>query len=172
MAIPTLPDEQPIMARLPERQHGTPPGGLYPAVCADVVDLGLQRSNFGDKPKIRIVWQAEERDEHGRRFEFARTYTNSLAEKAALRRDLESWRGAKFTRDELEGFNLLRLLGANCQLQVMVETNDREQTYANVTAVLPPARNLPRLVADNFTRYKDRQAAQRPASSQGGRDAF
>ena len=46
---------------------------------------------------------------HGRRFDVARVYTLCLHERAALRKDLESWRGRKFTEQELDGFDLEKL---------------------------------------------------------------
>ncbi|GEM_PF-4521665 len=53
-----------------------------------------------------------------------------------LRRDLENWRGRPFTREELRGFDLFKVLGTACQLMV-THTSQGEETYANVTAVQP-----------------------------------
>ena len=39
------------------------------------------------------------------------TYTNSLGEKANLRKMLENWRGRAFTQEEMDGFDLRNVLG-------------------------------------------------------------
>ena len=75
---------------------------------------------------------------HGRRFDVARVYTLSLHERAALRKDLESWRGRKFTEMELDGFDLEKLLGVNAQVAVTHDLGDDGTIYANVSTVVPP----------------------------------
>jgi len=93
------------------------PEGTWKAVCVDVVDKGVMKSNnpnWPDRHKIQIRWQINEtfkdKDETGkeiqRRFLVLNTYTLSLSEKANLRHDLEAWRGRKFTPDELKGFDV------------------------------------------------------------------
>jgi hypothetical protein len=72
-------------------------------------------------------------------------YTLSLHEKANLRRELETWRGKKFTAEEGEGFDLEKLLGANCQLQVIHNEKDDGTVYANVQAIVPAGRGLEKL---------------------------
>jgi hypothetical protein len=80
-----------------------------------------------------------------------------------LRAVLESWRGKKFTDAELDGFDLEKLLGANCQIHAAHDVGADGNTYANVTLVLPPVKGAAKLVAEGFTRLQDR------ASSQGRR---
>lgn len=135
------------------------PAGLHSAVCVDVQDQGLKSTAYGEKHKVRIVWQIEALDQaKGRRFELSRVYTLSLHERAPLRKDLESWRGRKFTEAELTGgFDLEKLLGINCQLQAMHDTGDDGTTYANVVSVLPAQKGRPRLLPDGYVRLKDRQ---------------
>jgi len=97
---------------------------------------------------------------HGRRFDVARVYTLSLHERAALRKDLESWRGRKFTEIELDGFDLERLIGVNAQVQVTQDLSDDGTTYANVSTVVPPGKGAPKLAPLDYVRAKDRQARQ------------
>ena len=68
------------------------PEGLQRAICADVVDLGMEESQWGAKHKVRVYWQLEERDEDGRRFIVVKKYTLSLHRKSSLCADLTSWR--------------------------------------------------------------------------------
>ena len=42
-----------------------------------------------------------------------------MSEKANLRKDLEGWRGKSFTESELEGFDLEKLIGSNCMLNIV-----------------------------------------------------
>lgn len=145
-----------IYAKKPESTFTPCPEGLHHAVCVDVVDLGIVTGAFGDKHKVRIVWQIEEENDKMRRFEARKHYNLSLHEKATLRKDLEAWRGRKFTEDELKGFDLEKLLGANCQIQVVHDISDEGSIYANVQAVVPAPKNVPKLVPLDFTRFKDR----------------
>jgi hypothetical protein len=132
------------------------PEGLHLACCVDVIDLGIVPSAFGEKPKIRIVWQVAA-VHNGRRFDVRKLYTLSLHKKAALRKDLEAWRGKKFTDAEIaNGFNLERLLGANCQIQVQHDAGDDGVVWANVTAIVPAPVGVAKLVPVGYTRAQDR----------------
>lgn len=117
-----------------------PPEGTHIAVCYLVVDLGLQPNSFdANKPKHKVLigWETpEEKMKDGRPFAISSIYTISLNEKAVLRQHLESWRGRKFTEQELAGFNLRNVLGAACQISVVHNTAPNGKTYANVAAVM------------------------------------
>jgi hypothetical protein len=146
-----------IIAKRPESSFTPAPEGLHHAVCVDVIDLGLVAGIWGEKPKVRIVWQLdEENPESGRRYEVRKMYTLSLHEKAALRKDLESWRGRKFTEDELGGFDLEKLVGVNCQVQIVHDLSDNGTVWANVQAIVPAPKNVPKLVPADYVRAKDR----------------
>jgi hypothetical protein len=156
-----------VMARLPQRNDTPAPAGVHQAVCVDVQNLGLVAGAWGQKHKVRLVWQLPIMDDAaGRRFEVARLYTLSLHEKAALRQDLERWRGKKFTDQELHaGFDLEKLIGVNCQIQVTHDLGDDGKTWANVSTVLPAPPRVPKLAPTEFVRLKDR------ASQTGGAHA-
>jgi hypothetical protein len=147
-----------LMARRPQTARALAPAGLHAAVCVDCQDLGLLQGAYGAKHKVRLVWQLETLDpEAGRRVEVARVYTLSLAERAALRKDLECWRGKKFSDQELDrGFDLEKVIGANCQVLVSHSMGDNATTYANVDSVLPAVKGAPKLAPEAFTRLKDR----------------
>lgn len=155
-----------IIAKTSEKEFTPAPEGLWPAVCVDVLDLGIQKTPWGEAHKIELRWILEEKDpKTGKPFLLLKRYTLSLHEKANLRRELETWRGRKFTPDELQGFDLEKLLGANCQLQVIHNIKDEGQVYANVQAIVPPARGLLKLaVPTDYVRMCDRtkQVAQMP----------
>jgi hypothetical protein len=137
------------------------PSGSHVAICIDVVDLGLVKSTYGEKAKtqhkIRIVWQTGEYQDNGKAFHVSKRYTLSLHEKAALRKDLESWRGRPFTGEELEGWDVESVLGAAALLSV-VQNATNGSVYANVAAIMRPPKGtvLPAL-DPSYVRMKDRK---------------
>jgi hypothetical protein len=128
-----------------------PPAGNHRARCYRVIDLGTQTVTWQGaekhQPKVLIGWElTDEPMEDGRPFTVSARFTASLSEKANLRHVLESWRGKKFTEQELEGFQLSKLLTVACLVTVAHEkSKDGTKTYANVKAVtpLPKAMNAP-----------------------------
>lgn len=147
-----------IFAREPETNFVPAPEGLFLAACCDVVDLGMLDDGFGEKPKVEIWWQLDERNpETGKRFTVRRRYTLSLHEKATLRKELEMWRGRKFTKDELAGFDLEKLIHVSCQVQTIHKVTDDGKTYCNVAAVVTARGQT--LTVEAFTRHKDREQA-------------
>jgi hypothetical protein len=83
-----------------------------------------------------ITWELlddEVKMQDGRPFAATQFYTASLHEKAQLRKDLEAWRGKKFTEEELEGFDLTDVLGKYCMIQVVHSVDGQ---YANVNAIM------------------------------------
>lgn len=131
------------------------PEGVFDAICVDVVDLGMVSTQWGDKPKLRIVWEISEKMEDGRNFLVMQTYGASLHEKSNLRKHLKTWRGRDFTKDELEEFDLENLISAPCQL--VITHNENEGTvYANVQSVLKAGKS--KLSASGkYKRVKDRE---------------
>lgn len=134
------------------------PSGNHVAVCNMVVDLGRQRTvsqQFGEKikhqvwirwetPDEQITWTDRDGNEQTGPRVIGKTYTVSLHENANLRADLESWRGRPFTADELEGFDISKLLGVPCMVNV-THAQKNGKTYANVAAVTP----LPKALKEN-----------------------
>ncbi len=110
------------------------PEGMFPAVCILMANIGTQRTPFKnedgtDKVQKKIVLGFE--TEHGL---ISKEYTMSISDKANLRAHLESWRGKKFTQDELDGFDVKVLLSKDATLQVM---HNEKGTFANIQNILP-----------------------------------
>lgn len=142
----------PIIIRGQEGDFQPAPPGLHQAVCVDVVDLGVVDGKFGPKRQLKIVWQLKTRNQKNERFQVRATYTQSLNEKSNLRRDLESWRGRPFTREEIREFDAEKMLGANCQIQVAQRVSAAGRTYANAQAIVPLHKGMEKLVAENYER--------------------
>lgn len=138
------------------------PEGQYQAVCVDVIDKGMCETSFGLKHKLGMVFQIEgERMENGSRYTVFTQFTASLHENSALRPFLEAWRGRAFSDDELKGFDIEKLIGANAFVQI-IHNESNDKTYANIQSIMPvpPAFNLPKLEAENYTRKQDRPEDQ------------
>ena len=160
----------------PKGSFKAAPEGLHPAVCCDVWEIWTEqrREDWGGglQDKTRIVWQIDKtyKDDDGktRIYEVSQIYTASLHEKAKLRQHLESWRGRKFSEEELNSFELENLLGANCQLQVIHNIKDNGDTYANVQAVVPRHKSMDKLdVSPEFVRRKDRKKDDTQSDGEG-----
>lgn len=120
------------------------PEGGYTATCIRVIDLGTQKTVFNGETKLQhkvlLAWEipeveAEDKDGQVMPALIFKSYTVSLHEKATLRQHLESWRGKKFTPDELKGFDLANLLGKSCLMQV-VHNESNGSIYANIQALM------------------------------------
>lgn len=127
------------------------PPGAYIGRCYSLIDLGTQLTTgqFGTKEqhKLRIGWELFGDDDDGNPLTIdvdgktmpltiSKSYTLSLHEKAGLRRDLAAWRGRDFTDDEAKAFDVSKLVGAYCMVNVTTsDTNGK--TYSNVAGLTP-----------------------------------
>ena len=152
------------------------PAGTHQAVCIDVVDLGIVKTEWQGKTKeqhkIRIVWQLNESMPDGRPFISSRRYTLSLSEMSALRPDLEAWRGRPFTEQELEGFDVETVIGANCLLTIVHEQKGGK-TYSNVKSVAALVKGMPKIEPHSgYVRVCDRPKEQQPGGNGPQPDAL
>ena len=73
------------------------PEGIHPAVCLDVIDLGLREVEFQGQrkmvSKVRLVFETEQKLEDGRHCTITKNFTASLHPKARLAEFLGKWRG-------------------------------------------------------------------------------
>ena len=124
------------------------PAGLYHTICYGVIDIGTRtkeyQGNEYDAHELVIIWEIPECrievEKDGESLDLPRViskrYTLSLSPKSNLFKDLVTWRGKQFTDKELEGFDLSKLLGVNCQLNV-IHTKKNDKIYANVGNIVP-----------------------------------
>lgn len=135
------------------------PAGVHQGICVDVIDLGILdvtwQGQSKKQHKINVAWQIAETREDGKPFLVFKRYTLSLSEKANLRKDLESWRGRAFTREEEMGFDVESVIGANCLLNIQ-HNEVGDKTYANVVSIMPLVKGMPKITASDYTRKKDR----------------
>jgi len=122
------------------------PAGSYVARCISVVDFGLQETKWEPKnqvyigfevPSVRVEWTDKDDEHHEGPALIGNRYTNSLNEKANLRKLLVSWRGRAFTEKQLDGWDLSNVLDAPCLISVVHNTSaDGTKTYANIAAIM------------------------------------
>ena len=137
----------PILAK-EENASEQIPVGMHQAVCAMVCDIGTHKGEYQGKQTMRhqaiVIWELNELKTlgtfAGERFQASKFYTLSLDEKANLRKDLQSWRGVPFTPEELKGFDIEKLVGANCFLNVI-----HEDGKAKITAITPLAKGMAKI---------------------------
>jgi hypothetical protein len=127
------------------------PSGVFIGRCYSLIDLGTQLTTgqYGEKlqHKIRVAWELFGEDDQGdpltvdvdgkeMPMTISKSYTVSLHEKAGLRKDLSAWRGKDFSDEEAKAFDVSKLVGAYCMVNVTTsETNGK--TYSNVAGLTP-----------------------------------
>ena len=135
--------------------------GMKQAVCYSVIDLGTHNHTWQGQVKERrrllltfeVLGERIEYEKDGKKIEGIRVvgkeYTLSLGDKAVLRKDLESWRGQKFTAEELKGFDVSVLVGVNAVLNI-VHNVVEDRTYANIETINPLMDNMEKVKAENM----------------------
>ena len=131
------------------------PAGNYIARCYSMVHVGtVEEEILGEKKslnKCRITWELPEElrvfdEAKGEQpLVISKEYNLSMHEKANLRKDLESWRGKAFTDDQAKTFDITKLLGVPCMLNIIHKTTKGGNTYAlisNISAI-PKGFNCP-----------------------------
>lgn len=124
--------------------------GTYMALCYGLIDTGDEYSEQYDKcsPKFMILWElvgAGTINIDGREINrsISKSYSKSLNAKSNLRKDLRAWRGREFTEDELKRFDMVNILGAPCQIQIINQTSNGK-TYSNIAAIMNLPKGMPR----------------------------
>lgn len=137
------------------------PAGVFAARCTRIIDLGTHDGEWKGKAKKqhKIVFcfeSAELMDDDagefaGKPFLVIQRYTASLSDKALMRKDLESWRGRKFTPAEIDAFDLHNVLGKACMLNMVhSDPAPNGKVYSNAAAImpLPAGMTAPKAVGD------------------------
>ena len=120
------------------------PEGIFPAVCVDVIDMGMVSVDYKGEiklvHKVRLVFETEQVKQDGTRFVVARMFTASLHPKGRLAQTLEKWRGRPFQPDEVLDLN--RLIGVGCTLVVSHVVRADGAVFASIDAISKLTKNL------------------------------
>ena len=126
-----------IVATTGTNEYPKVPTGVHNARCVRVIDLGTQRNDYGGnitfKRQVLIIWEIPDQMSNDQPMTISKFYTLSLHEKSNLGMDLTSWRGRPFTEQEKEGFDITKLIGVPCQINVMHNDSGKEK----VSSVMP-----------------------------------
>lgn len=132
-----------LFASASGKAYENAPEGVAITRCYRIIDLGTQVSDYQGQVKqahkILVNWElCGSSNSEGKPFTIGKKYTLSLSDKATLRKELEAWRGRKFTPAELEGFDISKLIGAPCMINIVHAAKDGT-TYANIASIMPLA---------------------------------
>ena len=109
--------------------------------------------------KVRIGWELPEerrvfKTENGEQpFVISKEFTLSMHEKSNLRKTLASWRGKDFSEDEVKSFDITKLLGVPCMLNVIHKQGkiDPSKSYEEIAGVSPLPKSVKCPVQENPT---------------------
>lgn len=117
------------------------PSGTHIARCYSMIHIGNVEWEYQGEAKVsnkvRLTFELpnEMRDFGGESEQpmvISKEYTLSLHEKSNLRKDLESWRGATFTNEDMRGFDITKLLGKECMLSIIHKTASGGNDYSMI----------------------------------------
>jgi hypothetical protein len=133
------------------------PAGTHHAVCYGIIAVGTQPSEkFTPRQKIVVCFEipAERitiKDQDLPRG-ISKRYTLSLNEKSSLRKDLQSWRGKPFTQEELNGFDVSKVIGSNCLISVL-HSDRAGAVYADISGISALPRQMASVRPENTPLY-------------------
>lgn len=136
------------------------PIGTHIGICVRLIDLGTQHSEYQGEPTVRnqvlVTWELpNERMDDGKPFIVSAFLTNSLSEKATMRKWLENWRGRPFTPEELMGFDLQNILGHCCMLNVIAKPDGKKGVKVGSVMALPKGMDKPKPESALFAFWLD-----------------
>lgn len=130
------------------------PSGNYLARCYQMIELGTIKESFQGEEKllhkVRIGWELPterkvfSEDKGEQPCVISKEYTLSMNEKATLRKMLASWRGKDFTEAEAKSFDITKLLGVSCMLNIIEKPSakDASVVYNEIASVSPMIKGM------------------------------
>ena len=154
----------PIIAKNDSKPRELTPEGNYIGRCYKMIHTGTIENEFqGVKKmldKVTLYFEIPElmkvynEGEEEKPTSVSKEYTLSLYEKATLAQHLQSWRGKKFTPEELKGFDITNVLGAPCMINLIHQASksDASKVYETITSLTPLPKGLeaPKLINQKY----------------------
>lgn len=125
------------------------PAGNYVSRCYQMLDIGTVDENVMGEikhlHKVRIGFELPNelrvfKEENGEQpLVISKEFTLSLHEKAALRIALKAWRSKDFTEEEAKAFDISKLLGIPCMLNIIHNPSkkDPSKIYEQIAGITP-----------------------------------
>lgn len=126
--------------------------GNYIARCYQMIHIGtVEETILGEEKtlnKVRIGWELPtelkvfDPAKGEQPLVISKEFTLSMNEKATLRKMLASWRGKDFTEVESEKFNILKLLGVPCMINIIHKTSKKGNDYEDIASITPMPKGM------------------------------
>lgn len=115
--------------------YDLPEAGNQPAVIVAIIDLGTHEREFKgvskNTPEIQIVWELTDQPKNEKEnMLIGRSYSSYLSEKANLAKLIAGLSGKQFKDNE--EFDLTKLLGFPCLVNIVHGTSQAGNVYARV----------------------------------------
>jgi len=146
------------------------PVGIHKATCCDVVDLGRQETEHGNKHQCELHFELDKEtagfvEATGNQFTVRTQRFNlpepglQLNEKSSLHKFLSAWRGKQLTPGD--NIELEKLVGIHAHLVLAMKVSQKGTEYTAITTASPKNKNevFPPL-SGGYTRRQDRDDAQ------------
>jgi hypothetical protein len=122
--------------------------GIYIARCFSMLQIGEIEETINNETKtlhkVRLTFEfpTEKKSfksgEPEKPFVLSKDYTLSMNEKSTLRIHLTQWRGKAFTEEEAASFDITKLLGVPCTINVIHKVGKSNgKTYAEIGSISP-----------------------------------
>lgn len=130
------------------------PAGNYMARCYQMIELGTITDTINGRmttsKKIRIGWELPtelkifDPAKGEQPLVISSEYTLSTHKKSKLRAVLASWRGKDFSEDEAKKFDVTKVLGAACMLNIIHKNGvaDPTKVYEQISSITPLPRGV------------------------------
>lgn len=130
------------------------PSGNYVSRCYQMLDIGTVDENIMGEikhlHKVRIGFELPSelrvfKEENGEQpIVISKEFTLSLHEKSSLRQVLKSWRGRDFTEEEAKAFDVAKLIGVPCMLNIIHKPSkkDPSKIYEEIAGVTPMPKGM------------------------------
>jgi len=132
------------------------PAGNHVARCISMIHIGSIQGTYGLQNMVRIGWELPEElrtfdETKGEQpMMISQEYSLSMNPKANLRKMLASWRGKDFTTEEAKRFDITKLLGVPCMLNIIhvPGVQDPTKTYQRISSVstVPKSMKAPKAI--------------------------
>jgi hypothetical protein len=139
----------PINAKSNGKVRDLIPAGNYIARAYNMVHIGHIEENIMGQTKllnkVRIGWELPtelkefDKAKGLQPLVISKEFTLSLHEKSNLRKLLASWRGKDFSEEEAKSFDITKLLGAACMLNIIHKPgkSDPSKMYEEIGSISP-----------------------------------
>ena len=115
--------------------------GEHPAVCVDIVDLGLQDTKYGPKHKVQFIFASDETlrggEYDGQPALLFATFSNTSSSQGNLRPFVEAWSGGAMSDDEIEALERDEMVGQPATVTVEHNEGAQGDVFANIAGIAP-----------------------------------